>query len=247
MQVFPPTPNYFLSFYWVILLVNYTVCGIIKSVPTSKRIDKLFFKNWSRDMAYVLGFFLADGNMIMTKRGGYFLSFYSADKKILYEIRRSLNSDHKISKRPKDNSFRMQIGSKEIFNDLERLSIYPNKSKRMKAPVVPLAFAPDFIRGYFDGDGNVWMGTRSGGSSSLLLQTAFTSASKGFLEDFLILLKKVGIEKASIGSVKNKNCSRLRLSIEASLKLHYIMYNMPHRLFLNRKKLVFEKFIKMRV
>lgn len=43
-------------------------------MPVYKRVNKDFFKKWSNEMAYVLGFFAADGNMIVNKRGGQFWS-----------------------------------------------------------------------------------------------------------------------------------------------------------------------------
>lgn len=48
-----------------------------------KTLNQDFFKEWNPTMAYVLGFFAADGNMIRTKRGGHFISFHITDKIVL--------------------------------------------------------------------------------------------------------------------------------------------------------------------
>jgi hypothetical protein len=40
-----------------------------------------FFKKWSPEMAYVLGFFTADGNMLKNKRGAHFIEFNTTDYK----------------------------------------------------------------------------------------------------------------------------------------------------------------------
>ncbi len=216
-------------------------------MPISRKINQDFFKLWSREMSYALGFFLADGNLVKTKRNTHFISFYTADKKILEDIKKYLKSTHKISKRKYTggNCYRIQIGSKEIFDDLMHLGVTPNKIRRLKLPLIPTIYKADFIRGYFDGDGNVWAGKNS--NQSHVLQAAFTSGSKDFLEDLLILLQERGVRGGSIYAIKNKNCSRLQLSTLDALKLYEIMYNVPHKLYLKRKKLVFEKFIKMRL
>ncbi|MFA5361586.1 MAG: hypothetical protein WC290_03995, partial [archaeon] len=63
-------------------------------------------------MAYTLGFIFADGNISLNKRGSAYFSLYSADKDILIFIRRSMGSNHKISKRNErsGNVFRIQVG-----------------------------------------------------------------------------------------------------------------------------------------
>jgi len=38
-------------------------------IPKTKNED--FFKNWTQEMAYVLGFFTADGNMIKNNKGAH--------------------------------------------------------------------------------------------------------------------------------------------------------------------------------
>ena len=214
-----------------------------------KQINKDFFKNWTSNMAYVLGFFAADGNIIRTKNGGFYISFYSSDKDLLLSILESMDSEHKLSQRKSESVYRFQIGSKEMFNDLILLSFIPNKVKRMKLPIIPKKFTRHFIRGYFDGDGNVWSGiiNRSRKNPTKVLQVAFTSSSKQFLEALLTLLKIEGINGGSLFKVNKKNCSRLMFSTLDALKLYEIMYNVRDELYLARKKLVFEKFIKMRL
>ena len=83
------------------------------------KINKDFFKEWSSDMAYVLGFIVADGCVIKRKNriDSYVLNITSKDKSILLKIKKALNSDHILS--IKFNSSRMpynqlQICSSEI-------------------------------------------------------------------------------------------------------------------------------------
>jgi len=119
----------------------------------------------------------------------------------------------------------------------------------MRVPNVPKELLNNFVRGYFDGDGNVWKGlvNRKRLKPTKVLQVAFTSGCKEFLENLLIILEKEGIKGGSLFKVKNKNCNRLSFSTLDALKLYKFMYNMNCKLYLKRKRLVFDKFIKMRL
>jgi intein/homing endonuclease len=229
-------------------LGKYTVWEYYINMPSPKLVDRDFFKRWSSQMAYVLGFFAADGNMVKNSRGGHYISFYSSDKDLLLEIKKLMNSGHKFSKRKFENVYRFQIGSTEMFDDLSSLGFTGNKSQRMQFPQIPKKFIRDFIRGYFDGDGNVWAGliNKKRPKPTKILQVAFTSGSVSFLGGLLILLRNEGVDGGSLFGVKNKNCHRLLFSTLDSLKIFEIMYNETCRPYLKRKRFVFEKFIKMR-
>ena len=215
-------------------------------VPIRKKVNKKFFETWSSDMAYVLGFFAADGNMIKTRRGTHFLSFHSKDRDIMYAIRRSLDSDHMVSKRTSDTGsvYRLQIGSKKMFADLLRLGFVPGKTNRLSCPDIPKKFLGDFVRGYFDGDGNVWVGYvhKDRKTPTHVLQVAFTSGSRNFLVDLKQILTKEGLRGGSIYTARQKNFSRLQFSTVDSLQLADCMYNSDSKLYLKRKRLRFEHF-----
>lgn len=217
-------------------------------MPVHRDIDKNFFKKWSDDMAYILGFLFADGNIIKTKRNTHFLAFSSADYELLFSMRKAMKSTHVISGRGKDKKsvFVLQVGSREIFDDLMALGLTPNKSRRMRLPNIPQRYIGHFVRGYFDGDGCVWRGVshprRKTKTPAILV--SFTSASMDFLADLFVLLGKQGLLGGSLFRSKKGNYSRLSFSTHDSLKIYKIMYNRPTKLFLDRKKLVFENFQK---
>lgn len=131
-------------------------------MPIFKTKNENFFKIWSHKMAYVLGFFAADGSMYLTRRGTHFIEFQITDGALLHAIRDAFGSDHKIAiKKRKEGHktlYRLQIGSKAIFDDLRKLGFTQAKSKVARLPKIPEGYFPDFLRGYFDGDGNVWSG-----------------------------------------------------------------------------------------
>ena len=82
-------------------------------------------------MAYILGFFCADGNMVKNKRGAHFIEFNTIDKELLERIKKVLDSNHKISVCKRSDkwrtAYRLQIGSKIMYYDLARLGLMPKK------------------------------------------------------------------------------------------------------------------------
>ncbi|HPK14108.1 MAG TPA: LAGLIDADG family homing endonuclease [Candidatus Paceibacterota bacterium] len=201
-------------------------------------------------MAYTLGFIFADGNISLNKRGSAYFSLYSADEDILIFIRRSMGSNHKISKRNErsGNVFRIQVGSIEMVKDLFVLGLITLKSKRMNLPNIPNKYLANFILGYFDGDGSVWVGKihKERLKETLTIQCSFTSASLLFLKALHLKLKRLGVKRGAIHKIKDKDCSRLVLSVKDSLQIYKIMYNKGQVPFcLKRKKNVFDEYIKI--
>lgn len=219
-------------------------------MPILKTFDKNFFKQWSADMAYILGFMYADGNMVKSKRGTHFVAVYTSDRKLLFEIRKKLRSDHKISDKRSATGvcYRLQIGSFELFEDLGRLGLVVNKTKRMLVPNMPKNYVHDFIRGYFDGDGNIWTGVmhKERKVPSAVLFAALTSCSHEFLASIKTALQSLGIVGGSLFRSRVKNFSRLQFGTADSLKLYEIMYNDDTSLELKRKRKIFEKFVRLR-
>jgi len=200
-------------------------------------------------MAYVLGFFTADGNMIKNKRGAHFISFYSVDKELLESIKKVMGIDHKLSFRKKrgenqKDSYRLQIGSKEIFNDLLKIGLTPNKSKTVSLPKIPNKYFSDFLRGYFDGDGSVIAGyfkKSDRKSKSFTLSVRFTSGSKEILEQLMNNLKNIIGSKGSLFFAGR--AWRLNYSINDSRKLFDLMYNdnvINDLIYLKRKYNIFK-------
>ena len=205
-------------------------------------------------MAYILGFFAADGYITVNKRGGQFWCIQITDKQLLAQIKKSIGAEHKISARisKKKNEkilYRLQIGSIEMCNDLRNLGFSEKKTKSLAVPHIPRDFFPSFVRGYFDGDGNVWVGSlhKSRKNPGLAILTMFTSSSLAFLTQLRQKLSMYGIKGGSLYMSK-KNYSRLQYSTNDSLKLSKIMYNGSHTsISLLRKRKIFLKYENMRL
>jgi len=224
-------------------------------MPIYKIKNENFFKKWTPEMAYVLGFFAADGNMLKNKRGAYFIEFQSTDKEIIYKIRKVLKTNLAIgeyqSKHKNHNKrYRLQIGSKEMFNDLLKLGLTPNKSLTLKMPKVPDRYFSHFTRGYFDGDGNAtiarYKNSKRHNKMRVTILSGFTCGSKKFLEGLFIKLRE--LTNISGGTLYyHSGGYRLFFSVKDSLVLYKFMYaNTTNNLFLSRKKEIFEKYFKIR-
>lgn len=220
-------------------------------MPMYREVNRDFFKKWTPEMAYVLGFFAADGTLTMNARGAKYFDLELTDQVVVRAIRRALASSHKITRIPNSGkektSYRLQIGSKTIYDDLQKLGFTQRKAERMVMPKIPRTLLGSFVRGYFDGDGHVWMGSvhKRRKTQSLVIQSVFTSGSRVFLEELSKLLVGLGI----VGKIYCQSTYyRLSLSIIGSLKLYELMYSDMDcsSIYLKRKKDVFECFIKKR-
>ena len=200
-------------------------------------------------MAYVLGFFTADGNMVINKRGAHFISIEITDSDILEKMKLVIGSNHKISIRKRKvslkTSYRLQIGSKEIFKDLVDLGLTPNKSKTIDLPKIPIEHLSHFVRGYFDGDGNVSFGyfkKPDRKNKSYHLSTRFTSGSRLILNSLKLILSE------SIGTSGSMHVSedtwRLIYSVNDSKKLFTFMYGdgkVHELIYLERKYRIYKR------
>lgn len=221
-------------------------------MPVYKTLNHYFFKTWSPEMAYVLGYFAADGSMIENNRGGHYVEFTTTDRVLLQNLLRAVKGSQKISTRPNRNKnskpqYRLQFGCKQWFLDLQKHGFTPHKSKTLHFPKVPRKHVADFIRGYFDGDGCVYFKKLKYADRKYMrwvLSSLFTSGSKKFLQELHLLLRSYGVHG---GSIKNKERGfELVFSHRDSLALYRLMYQNINTtgLYLPRKLRLFKKAIK---
>ena len=206
-------------------------------------------------MAYVLGFFYADGNMEDASylRGKY-IRFNSTDKNLIFKIRKWLKSKHTIVQlKPIWSNGRkrylLRIGSHKLYDSLTEKGLYPNKSLTIRFPAIPKQYLKDFTRGYFDGDGCVFLELSSGKSRKKIvkkLSIIFTSGSYDFLKKMNSELKK-SIELTKDSVYKSNRSFQLRYSTADTLKLFKFMYDdFEQDTCLPRKVRVFLQYLALR-
>ena len=123
-------------------------------IGQSRSINESFFEKWTSEMAYVLGFWYADGCIYDTKVNSI-VSFTSKDYDILAKIKDSMSSTHPVAFTKKRSVYRLEIPRKKVVSSIEALGGQKNKTKILTFPYVPKKYVYDFIRGYWDGDGYI--------------------------------------------------------------------------------------------
>lgn len=226
------------------------------------KFNKDFFKKWTPEMAYILGFMYADGNIVdsVVSRTQY-VSFDSVDREIIEKIKVVLSSNHKIQIKPEKlvvysngtyksrEGFRLRIGSREMFADLLKLGLTPRKSLITEFPKdIPTDCLNNFTRGYFDGDGCVHIIRGRGKYGQELfkgLAVIFTSGSKVFLEGLRNKFEGMGFKKGKI--YFGSRAYRLKYPTSESMQWFQIFYgNQLGNLFLKRKMDTFMTYFQKR-
>ncbi|MFC4023004.1 LAGLIDADG family homing endonuclease [Oceanobacillus longus] len=154
-----------------------------------KRIYQLnehYFKTWTNNMAYILGFFIADGTVA---RESQFISFAQKEKYILESIRKEIGSEQPLYLNKKTDVYILTLNSKIMKEDIMTIhGIMPNKSYDVKFPEVPEKYLSHFVRGYFDGDGFVkyhkYFVSFVGGSESFMTTLKKEIEKLGFETNF---------------------------------------------------------------
>jgi len=216
-----------------------------------KRSVETFFDKWTPNMAYVLGFFAADGCMYKNKNGSCYVAFYSCDRDQIDTIKRILKVNNTIEEyQPRNHKHRtkytLQLGSTHIYKRLQQLSFTPNKSLTLKHPNVPSRVYGHFVRGYFDGDGHAFRGTyprKNRKTDTRIFLSGFTSGSHRYL---LTLQQKLHQNiQIGLGSLRSHGPDRttwlLTYSKKDSGQLYKFMYPTSTVPCLSRKRKIFGK------
>lgn len=203
--------------------------SMIQSANSRKyHINQDYFKTWSRNMAYIFGFWCADG--CIYKGRMFDITIHKKDKYIIKKIAEELEYEGILYDYVDRQAARLNFSCKVIYDDLIALGGCENKNNILQFPKVPKEYLPDFIRGYFDGNGSI-MNLKGG-----RINSAFTSGSKNFLDSLLIILKeKAGVE----GGSYDASSKSLKFGKKDSLKIGKYIYQNNPELFLMRKQ---EKF-----
>ena len=221
------------------------------------QVNQNFFQSWSPQMAYVLGFILADGAIEDVQKSSRtcYTSMVSKDLSILNKIRQAMGSYHNIYKRiPKlltfpngkqylpSIIFYLRIGSKLMYNDLLTLGVTPRKSLTISFPSILQEYLPFLVRGYFDGDGCIYM------IKGKYPRIVFTSGSIKFLEGLARNLGKalkIPLKSIYLTHTNTINpCYQLQYNTTRSRVILEFMYkDLEKAPYLDRKFAIYQKYL----
>lgn len=193
-------------------------------------------------MAYVLGFWYADGHMRHAK--SYRIYFTSKDKEHLINIRGALGSNSPVLSSEKKDFPTLVVRSKRLYSDLLSLGGLTKKSTRIRFPKIHDSYLPDFIRGFFDGDGSVHYIVYKATKNDKFyteIRSNFTSGSLIFLEQLReILSAKISLPHRVICQY-GPHQFKLGYGQKATAKLLGFMYYPGHTISLDRKSIYLQR------
>jgi len=143
-------------------------------------VNESFFDIWSSQMAYLLGFTYADGNVYKTSLSW---ELQKQDVNLLEKFRRTLKCTYPVVFGHGGLACRLRISNQVLVQGILRLGLLPKKKFRFQIPRIPAKLLRHFIRGFLDGDG--WISIRANRNE---IDVGFTGCNKDFLD---VLNKKI--------------------------------------------------------
>lgn len=200
------------------------------------KVNDNYFKTWSSNMAYILGFWFADGNISKNESFIFNISQHKKDKYLLEAILKEMGSNYPLHKN--GNNYYFNICSKTIYKDIIRLGGKERKSMDVKFPNIPKKYMPDFIRGLWDGDGCIFYDkwSRRYGSN-------YVSGSNDLIGGLYCALKKDIPNLNGALYHESNNKIYLRFSKNDTIRLKNFLYQEPlkNKFMLKRKYDLFQK------
>lgn len=201
------------------------------------KIDEGCFDVLNTKSAYWLGFFWADG-YVNGNRVQVALS--AKDKDLLKQLKDFIkSSDRPIREflsNQKHNVAELRFRSSKILKALSKYKIHINKRDRGRLPISLFhpEYRRDFLRGYFDGDGALYVDKRG------YLFCEITG-EKPLLRDVKQMLVDDNITTEKKKITKNGSVWRIRLSASDTLKFcEYIYHEYPNIYRLDRKYFLYK-------
>ena len=128
--------------------------------------DEMYFSQIDTpDKAYWLGFLYADGFITKSNGGSRVLGITLAEPEPIEKFKLALKSNAKTRVYKKVNGYsdksieyKITFFSNQLTSDLEKWGCVERKTFKLKFPdFLDEKLVPHFVRGYFDGDGSVYL------------------------------------------------------------------------------------------
>lgn len=223
-----------------------------KYIPSQLKynIDLSFFKSIdTHEKAYFLGWLYSDGVMQEDNHSVH-INIKESDKDILISLNQLIQSTLplKIIQRQEDllynrqNLCKLSIHRKEIYNDLIKLGLHPNKTLTLELPnkkILPDLFFFSFLRGFLDGDGCIY------NKNNKPMQTVSFTCNEKFALMLKLKLKLYGIDSNIFKKSNTEKVVDLKINKNNSVfKLLYLLYINSGSLKLTRKYNIFLDILK---
>ncbi len=201
-----------------------------------KRLSKVDIK-WSNNLAYAIGVIATDGNL---SPNGRTIHITSKDIEMIENIKSCLKIDNKIGKKANGSSPEkiyhvIQFGDINFYEFLNSIGLTKNKSKTIGKIKIPKEYFFDFLRGCFDGDGNIDVSFHKE-SRHPQLRIRLCSASLVFLEWIKKEIEsQLKINTGWIYSNKSENMHILSYGKNDAGKIFKFMYYKDVMYYLDRK------------
>lgn len=128
-------------------------------------VNKTFFDNWSNDMAWILGWMVTDGHVVVREDGKssyiYGVGVEVGDKEVLYKIQKRLLISGDFIKEDKYGMARIYPSDKTVNYRLRNMGFVKDKTSEILIDYVPANFLSHYFRGLIEGDGSVSVITES--------------------------------------------------------------------------------------
>jgi hypothetical protein len=200
----------------------------------------------TEEKAYWLGFLYADGCVRKTKTGSQVvLKLSIKDEEHLSFFKKNIESEHKItyyenktvSKKGTPSISKncvIRINSNEMVENLIDKGCTPRKTFTIDYPNIDEKFYKDFIRGYYDGDGNFFYNEKT--KMSVVTIVCASDKFRNFLIDVVSKIPNIGI----IHENKDKYTIKIVNILGIINFLDYIYQD--SKIYLKRKKEYYEKY-----
>ncbi len=201
------------------------------------RIDNNIFENgWNKNNAYTFGWIMSDGCLLREGRNktAHAVRICSNDYDIIEWLHTYLCVGNKIYKQ-RENNYTIKFRNKEAISFMMDNELTERKSLTVKFPNIPDKVLPDFIRGYFDGNGSVVLHKTK---YNIYGQISITCGSLNFLESLQNRLRENNIHAHIYRDGRSTNASYYLRVIKRSEieKMYEYMYsNLNGTVCLRRK------------
>lgn len=158
---------------------------------------------------YMLGLIYADGCISKQQNKLERLTLELKDKEFIENIKPLISPHRKLyitrgKKETHSDTYKIICTNVEALNELKRLGVMSRKSKIIQMPLLTDKQFRHFVRGFFDGDGSIFLNHVNNHTYKHL---SFTIASKEFALELQYKLKQLGFSFTLVNDSRETSCA----------------------------------------